>query len=286
MKPSIIGLSNDARLVRGTARVFGAAAQIVRPKKYAAGEWTVFTPARIGTDVIVVGNVWEDPVKNFQLFLLIHAAQEAGARNVSLIAPWIAYGRQDRPAHPGEIAAGHVIADLLLATGVRRIVTLDTHSHRFETFFRDRLDNIRPTNAIVRFARSRRITAIAAPDHGAADRAQEVARKLRLPLVQVGKKRLGPGRVTSHLVSGDPNGARVLLVDDMADTGDTLLNAAAVLRKAGAVSVHAYVSHAFDLARLRKTMKRGGLASLNAAFDHATGVLMVPYALFARAVRR
>ncbi len=286
MKPTVIGLSNESKLVRGIAGALKASPTIVKAKKYAAGEWTVFTPANVSSHAIVVGNVWEDPVKNFQLFLLLHAVREAGAKNVTLIAPWIAYGRQDRSVHPGEMSAGHVIADTILATGVDEIVTLDAHSSRFIKFFRGRLTNLVPTAEIVRVGRSHRIDAVASPDRGASERARSIARKLRRPFIEIGKTRLGPGRVVSRLISGVASKKRVLLVDDMADSGTTLFNAAEVLRSAGATSVGAYVSHAIDLASLRKKSSRGGLDFLEAAFDHRAGKLSVPFSFFVKARRR
>lgn len=282
MKPTVIGLSNESKLVRGISSAMKVSPTIVRAKKYAAGEWTVFTPASVSSHAIVVGNVWEDPVKNFQLFLLLHAVREAGAKTVTLIAPWIAYGRQDRPVHPGEMSAGRVIADTILASGVDEIVTLDAHSPRFIKFFRGRLINVLPTAEIVRTARKHRISAVASPDIGATDRAASVSKLLKCPLIKIGKKRTGPGKVVSRLISGDPTDRRVLLVDDMVDSGATLFNAARTLRSSGASSVGAYVSHAMDLGWIRKRARRGGLDFLEAAFDHGTGKLSVPFSFFAK----
>lgn len=277
---SVIGFRDEAGLVRGAAKLYGATPQFVRSKRYRAGEWTVFSPARVGRETIVVGNAWEDPRRLFRLTLLLHAVKEAGAKRVTLIAPWIAYGRQDRPTKKGETAAGEVIADMLIATGADRIVTLDAHSPRFASFFRGRLVSVHPTDAIAAEARRAKVTAIAAPDLGAKDRARLVAKKLRIPVIVVAKRRLGPGRVESRLVSGKPAGHRVLLVDDIVDTGGTLFEAAKVLKKNGATAVIAYVSHAVDIAAASRHGKKRGLAWIKAAFDHATGKFAIPYAVF------
>jgi len=277
---SVIGFREEAPFVRGIAKLYGTEPQFVRSKTYRAGEWTVFTPARVGRKTVVVGNAWEDPRRMFQLALLLHAVREAGAKHVTLVAPWIAYGRQDRPAKRGDTAAGEVMANLLVSTKVDRILTLDAHSPLFRSFFLGRLVSIHPTDAIVVEAKRAKITAVAAPDLGAKDRARLVAKKLHVPVIVVAKRRLGPGRVESRLQSGKPKGHRILLVDDIVDSGGTLFEAAKVLKKNGAKSVMAYVSHAVDLATAARNGKKHGLTWVKAAFDHRTGKFSIPYGVF------
>jgi ribose-phosphate pyrophosphokinase len=257
MKLSVIGFKDEATLVRGVAKVLKVNPQFVTVKKYHAGEWTVFNRAKIGRRTIVVGSVWEDPAKIFRLTLLLHAVKEAGAKKVVLLAPWIAYGRQDRPAKPGETAAGEVVAQTLLANGVDEIVTLDAHGDRFKKFFRGKLVNIYPVATVVEHAKKLKATAIAAPDKGAVGRAQLVAKKLRVSVIVVEKRRIGPGRVKSKLLSGKPKGKRILIVDDMADSGGTLKEAKKILLKNGALSVNFFVTHAIN-------------GSIDSAFDHRT----------------
>lgn len=277
---SVLGFRDEAHLVRGIAKYVGVQPQFIRPKRYRAGEWTVFSPAYVGREAIVVGNAWEDPRRAFRLALLLHAVKEAGAKRVTLIAPWIAYGRQDRPAKKGDTAAGDVMANLLLSSGTDHVVTLDAHSPAFAAFFRGRLTSAYPLDAIAAEAKRAKITAVAAPDLGAKTRARLVAKRLHVPVIVVGKTRLGPGRVESRLVSGKPAGHRVLLVDDIADTGGTLREAAKILKKNGAKSVMAYVSHAVDAAAASRRGKKHGLTWVKAAFDHATGALTIPPAVF------
>lgn len=277
---TIFGLHSEASFVRAFAKSVGASPRLVTPKRYGAGEWTVHAPADIGREAIVVGNAWEEPQSIFLLSLLVHAVKDAGAKRVKLIAPWIAYGRQDRAARPGEVAAAEVAAGLLLSSGATRIVTLDAHSPTFIRFFHGRLTNILPIEDIVRIAKEKKITAVAAPDYGALQRAKQIAKKLNVPFIQVSKKRIAPGSIEESLASGNPDGKNVLLVDDMADSGKTLFAASCVLRANGAFSVSAFVSHAIDLSRLSKQAKKNGFAWVKAGFDHRTRRMFVDPSLF------
>ena len=275
MKTTVIGFQAEAALVRGVAKALGVKPQFFEPKQYRAGEWAVFSPAEIAERVVVAGNIWEDPKQVFQLALLLKAVQTAGAKKVFLIAPWIAYGRQDRPASRGESPAGQVIAEFLLSTGVDKIVTLDAHSIRFQNFFKGRLVSVQSVEAAVSSARNLRITAVATPDRGARSRAKLVADKLRVPFIQIDKRRIGSGKVISHLVSGNPKGQRVLLIDDIVDSGKTLIKAAEILKQKGAVSVHAYLSHAVDINKFGRNAKKYGIDFIQAAFDHRTRRLSI-----------
>jgi ribose-phosphate pyrophosphokinase len=177
------------------------------------------------------------------------------------------------------------MANLLVSSGLDRVVTLDAHSRRFESFFRGRLTSLHPASIIAKTAKLADVTAVAAPDLGATERARQVAKLLRVPVIIVGKRRIAPGRVESRLASGTPKGQRVLLVDDMADTGGTLFEAAKVLKKNGATAVMAYVSHAIDLGAVSRDAKKHGLEWIKAAFDHRTGKVAVPYAFFVTSLR-
>lgn len=279
MKPAVIGFKKEAALVRGVAKALGVKPQLVEPKQYRAGEWAVFAPAEIRERVVVAGNVWEDPTQVFQLALLLKAVKTAGAKKVFLIAPWMAYGRQDKSIRPGETPASQVVADLLLSTGVNKIVTLDVHSPIFADFFKGKLISVQPIEAAVAFARGLKVTAVAAPDRGAQGRAKVVAEKLRAPFIQIEKRRLSPARVISHLASGNPKGQRVLFIDDIVDSGGTLIQAARMLKQKGAVSVHAYLSHAVDIKKFARNAKKYGIVSAKAAFDHKTRRFFIPLRL-------
>ncbi len=229
---------------------------------YAAGELKVVAPQKVARQVIVVSDVEEDPVSLVSLLFLAAALRSAGAKRVTLVAPWIAYGRQDRVDKPGQAPAG-LVAARVLSQPFDRIITLDAHSPAFIKAFGKKLINLMP-NVLINNQ-----TLVAAPDRGATERAKRFARALGLPWVVIEKHRGNKG-VTSKISKTDlpkVNLAKVLLVDDMADSGGTLVSAAKVLRQAGAKQVEAYVTHVLDMAKL-KTALKNKVSPVWTAYDH------------------
>jgi len=266
-KKSVVGFEDEAALVRTAARSLKAHAILVKAGKYRAGELKIIGPAKPPRSVSVVANVKENTDSLFRVLLLSHELREAGAKRVELIAPWIAYGRQDRVVHPGEEPAGLMVGRLLSAM-FDRIITLDAHSQAFMDSYKGKLVDVIPWQTI----KAKNIDLVAAPDHGAAWRASYAADALGVPFVVIEKKREGK-IVKSKLPLGTKaKGARVLLVDDIADSGGTLKAAARELKKAGASQITALVTHAFGLSRLQRHL-RPEIISIRAVFDHAAGKL-------------
>lgn len=263
----ITGFLDESKLVRAAASRFKTKPVFAKLLKYRAGELAVFGPTHVAETMTVVTNITEDPITLFRAGCLAEALRDQGTRRVNLLAPWIAYGRQDRATRPGESPAGRVIGKFL-ARVFDRIVTLDTHSLLFCNAFRGRLLNVIPVPS------NKMITLIAAPDRGATERARHVAQALDAPLLIVDKKRAHRGVIASRLQARekDVRGAHILLIDDIADSGETLASAACVFKTAGAKTVSAHVTHAVNLAELRRT-HRGVFRRIDSCFDHATGRL-------------
>ncbi len=173
------------------------------------------------------------------------ALKRSGAKHVFLLAPWMAYGRQDRPAKARESTGGATLGDALHRS-FKKIFTLDAHSKLFRKHFHGHLKSIAARDLAIPVARRYGADAVAAPDKGAVKRAKAVAREMRLPFIQCEKTRLRPGLggVRSRVRHGDPKGHRVVMIDDLVDSGGTLAEAAKALRLAGAKSVGAVVTHA------------------------------------------
>lgn len=279
-KPWVIGFTDESALVRSLAGALGGRAKFVTPKQYAGGEWTVWCPPGISRRAFIVGSGWEDPVRLFQMMMLMDAARSSGAKKIVWVAPWIAYGRQERSKHRGEPAPGVLVGKMTVAAGADRILTLDAHSPRFIRAFGGRLRNLMPKEHLLAFAEQKKITAVAAPDMGARSRVTPIASARRVPTILIQKDRAVSGRVRSKIRSGSPRGARVLLVDDIADSGGTLFAAADVLRLGGASAVFAYVTHAKDLARLRKDARAHGILAVETAFDHAKKDIRIAPSVF------
>lgn len=263
----VVGFQDEAKLVRAIAKRLRAKAIFASASSYRAGEIAILGPMHASRHCAVVTDITEDPRTMFRAGALSEALRDAGARRVDLVAPWIAYGRQDRATRRGEAAAGRVVGKMLSLV-FDRVITLDAHSPEFMKSFRGKLANVLPMTPLV----ARRTSCVAAPDRGATSRAHHAASSLGVPLVVVEKKRV-KGRVVASRLDAkeqDIKGTHVLLVDDIADSGETLRNALCVLKAAGAARVSVAVTHAVHLAELRAKY-RGMFDRIDAAYDHATG---------------
>lgn len=264
---TLVGFKDEAELVKRVAAKLKIRPQFADEGVYRAGEHWVKGPAKPRRRVLVVANVRESPDSIFRLHLLSFALRHAGARRVGLLAPWIAYGRQDRPSKPGDAPAGSAIGEIC-EDAFDKIVTLDAHSPTFIGSFDGKLVNVTPWPELTAGG----FDLVAAPDRGATERASLAADAMGVPFIVIEKTRVGKKVAAKTQAGTSVKGARILLVDDMADSGGTLVAAAKALKKAGASKVAASVTHAIDLKRLKSILAAESLV-VTAFFDHAGGKL-------------
>ncbi|MFZ6015587.1 MAG: ribose-phosphate diphosphokinase [Patescibacteria group bacterium] len=268
----IVGLHGQESLARTIANRLKAKTVFASIEKYPAGELAVFGPKTAAPHTIVAADVMEDPESVLTLILLADCLRRAGAKKLTLIAPWIAYGRQDKSSAPGNSPAGLVIADLL-ARSFAKIITLDAHSPAFISAFKNKLKNIQPHAGMISATLKNNVHCIAAPDRGAAHRAEKIAGQLRLPVVIIQKHRQA-GKIDSEISATDKKkvaGRNVLIIDDMSDTGGTLIAAAKTLKAADAKNVNAFICHCFDK-NLLQTKIQKYITKLEAGYDHSNSL--------------
>lgn len=255
---TVAGFDGRDGLARAIAREVGATYVSLAVSTYPAGERAVRASRTVGKRCLLVADLEADGESVWCLLMAADALKRSGAKQVRLLAPWMAYGRQDKPAKSRESVGGEVLGRAL-SRAFDKIYTLEAHSTPFRKHFDGRLKSLSARDFVAAVARQKGATAIAAPDHGAVKRAKAVARKLRVPFIVCEKARMRPGMggVRVNVASGDPNGHRVALVDDMVDSGGTLKEAARALRSAGARSVGAIVTHAAKPASVPKSKDLG-----------------------------
>ena len=205
-----------------------------------------FTESVRGATVFILQSTFPPTENLMELLLTIDAAKRASAYKVIAVMPYFGWARQDRKDKPRVSIGAKLVANLLCAAGVDRIMTCDLHADQIQGFFDIPVDHIYASKVFIPYLKSLNIEnlAIAAPDMGGAKRANAYAKDLACPVIICHKSRERANVVASITAIGDVEGKNVVIVDDMIDTAGTLTKAADILIEKGAKSVRACATHA------------------------------------------
>lgn len=205
-----------------------------------------FTDSVRGTTLFVVQSTFPPTENLMELLLTIDAAKRASADKVIAVMPYFGWARQDRKDKPRVSIGAKLVANLLTAAGVDRIMTCDLHADQIQGFFDLPVDHIYASKVFIPYLKSLNIEnlAIATPDMGGAKRANAYAKELACPVIICHKSREKANVVASITAIGEVEGKNVVIVDDLIDTAGTLVKAAEVLMDKGAASVRACATHA------------------------------------------
>ena len=199
-----------------------------------------------GADVFIIQSTC--PPSNhhlMELLIMIDAARRASAQRITAVMPFYGYARQDRKDQPRVPITAKLVANLLVAAGANRVLTMDLHSQQIQGFFDIPVDHLYASPVFFDYlAKTRKGNlVVCSPDVGGMKMAAAYAEMLDAGLGLVAKKRMSATTVEAINVVGEVNGCDVLLVDDITETAGTLIAAAKILRDSGALSVRAAVSH-------------------------------------------
>jgi ribose-phosphate pyrophosphokinase len=199
-----------------------------------------------GKDVIIVQSTFPPQDNLMELLLLIDAAKRASAKRIVAVMPYFGLARQDRKDKPRVPIGAKLVANLLTAAGVDRVITMDLHAEQIQGFFEVPVDHLYASTIMIPFLQSKNMTnlVIAAPDTGGTKRASAYAKILGCDLAICYKQRKAANQIESMTVIGDVKGKDVIIVDDMVDTAGTLCKAAEMMMEHGALSVRAMCTHA------------------------------------------
>ncbi|MBU2580717.1 MAG: ribose-phosphate pyrophosphokinase [Alphaproteobacteria bacterium] len=181
-----------------------------------------------------------------ELLVLIDCLKRASAARITAVIPYFGYARQDRKPKPRTPITAKLVANLIERAGADRVLTLDLHAGQIQGFFDIPTDNLYAAPVIVRDIKSRFPTdnlMVVSPDAGGVVRARELANRLEVPIAICNKWREAPGKSSVMSVIGEVTGKRCILLDDIVDSGGTLVSAADALMQGGAIDVHAYITH-------------------------------------------
>lgn len=199
-----------------------------------------------GQDVFIVQSTMPPTENIFELLLLVDAAKRASARKIIAVIPYFGFARQDRKDKPRVAIGAKLIANMLMAAGVNRVITMDLHADQIQGFFEVPVDHLYASKLFLKEIDKldKNNLIMAAPDVGGAKRANSYAKNLNCGLALCHKHRKKANEIAEMTVIGDVVGKDVIVVDDMCDTAGTLTTAADLLIEKGAKSVRAFCTHA------------------------------------------
>ena len=201
-----------------------------------------------GEDVFVIQSTSSPANDNMmELLVCLDALKRASAKRITAVLPYFGYARQDRKSSPRTPISAKLVANLIVAAGAHRVLTLDLHAGQIQGFFDIPVDNLYAAGEMIgdiqkSFTNGNLM--IVSPDVGGVVRARAVAKRLEAELAIVDKRREKAGVSEVMNIIGDVSGRNCIMVDDIVDSAGTLCNAASALKQAGASEVHAYVTHA------------------------------------------
>ena len=216
-------------------------------KQFADGEIFVRIDRNArGRDVFIIQPTPAPSDSIMELLLLLDAAHRASAARVTAVIPYFGYGRQDRKDQPRVSIGAKLVANLIVAAGADRVISIDFHQHQIQGFFDIPVDHLYAAPVITRYFRNRALEdlVVVAPDVGSAKMARGFARRLDASLAIIDKRRPTANLSEVLNVVGEVEGMNCLVVDDMVDTAGTLANAVHALKERGAKAVYAAATHA------------------------------------------
>lgn len=200
-----------------------------------------------GSDVFVIQST-SFPANDhlMELLIITDALRRASARRITAVVPYFGYARQDRKVGSRSPISAKLVANLITHAGVDRVLTLDLHAEQIQGFFDIPTDNLYASPVMVRDIKERFDLAnimVVSPDVGGVARARGLAKRISAPLAIIDKRRERAGESEVMNVIGDVAGYTCILLDDIVDSGGTLVNAADALLANGAKEVYAYITH-------------------------------------------
>jgi len=242
----IIAGNSNPMLSQGVCSYLGLPLGQALVGRFSDGEVRVEINQNVrGFDVYVIQSLCPPVNENLiELLVIIDALKRASARRINAVIPYYGYGRQDQKDKPRVSIAAKVVADLLTVSGLDRLITIDFHATQIQGFFDLPVDHLYGTEVLLEDARKclRGEDTVVAPDAGGVERARVFAKRLNVNLAIMDHR--GTEGSPSSSIVGDVTGRPVMILDDMVDTGQTLIRAAEAAQAAGACSIDAYCVHA------------------------------------------
>ena len=236
-------------------------------KSFADGEVYVEINENIrGNSVFVIQSTSTPANDNLmELLLCIDALRRSSAKNITAVIPYFGYARQDRKVVPRTSISAKLVSNLITNAGASRIVTVDLHSGQIQGFFDIPVDNLFTTPLFARYIKKNlknKNLICVSPDVGGVQRTRGLATKINVDLAIIDKRRLQPGKSQVMRIIGNVQNKECIIVDDIIDSGGTIVNAVDALIREGAKSVYVFVTHAVLSGEAINKIKKSKISKL------------------------
>lgn len=264
----ILTCNSNPPLAKGIADYLGLPLTNAEVKRFADDEVYVEIGENVrGEDVFVVQSTCAPANDHImELLVCLDALKRASARRVTAVIPYYGYARQDRKMGSRTPISAKLVANIITAAGANRVLTVDLHAGQIQGFFDIPLDHLYAAPVMVSDIKNHYKDAstimVVSPDVGGVVRARALAKRLEADLAIVDKRRERAGESEVMNIIGEVNGRDCIMVDDIVDSAGTLCNAAEALKKAGANSVSAYVTHGVLSGKAIERVSKSVLSSL------------------------
>ena len=218
-------------------------------KRFSDGEIYIEINENIrGNSVFVIQSTSNPANDNLmELLLVIDALKRSSAKNITAVIPYYGYARQDRKVAPRTSISAKVVANLLTNAGASRVVTVDLHAGQIQGFFDMPVDNLFTTPLFAKYIKRKfknKNLICVSPDVGGVQRTRGLATRIKADLAIIDKRRPAPGKSQVMNIIGNVKGKTCIIVDDIIDSGGTIVNAVEALKKSGAIDVYVFITHA------------------------------------------
>lgn len=258
--------NSHMELAESIADIMGKPLGKATVTKFSDGEISVNLWETVrGIDCYIIQSTC-DPVNSnlMELLIMIDSMKRASAGRINAVIPYYGYARQDRKAKARDPITAKLVANLLMAAGADRVVTMDLHAAQIQGYFDIPVDHLIGLPILTKYFKEKDMedVVVVSPDHGSVPRARSMAEPLNAPIAIVDKRRPEPNKSEIMNIIGDIEGKNCILVDDMIDTAGTITNAANALKDMGAKSVRACATHPILSGPARERLEASAIEEL------------------------
>ena len=243
----LAGTSNQ-KLCKDIARYLKLKLVNSNIRRFADGEVYIEINENIRGNSIFVIQSTSNPANDnlMELLICIDALRRSSAKNITAVIPYFGYARQDRKVVPRTAISAKLVSNLITNAGANRILSVDLHAGKIQGFFDIPVDNLFATPIFARHIRKTKLNNLicVSPDVGGVERTRALSRRINSSIAIIDKRRPAPGKSEVMNIVGSVKNKNCVIVDDIIDSGGTIVNAAKALKEKGAKDVYVYITHA------------------------------------------